>query len=179
MDQMFAPWRLEWVQRDDREETFDGCVLCGLADGDDREHRILARNDHAYVVLNNAPYAPGHSMVVPTDHVGEYHHLDETTMLALDRLQSATMETLENVYAPQGFNVGMNIGKAGGASIEDHLHVHVVPRWEGDATFMPTTADTQVIVEALDESYEKLRKEFRRVAGAGGVEPEGAIRVDG
>lgn len=179
MDQMFAPWRLEWVQRDERDSEFDDCVLCGLPNGDDRQHRILARNDHAYVVLNNAPYAPGHAMVVPNDHVRDYHRLDETTMLALNRLQSTTMEAIENVYYPQGFNVGMNIGTAGGASIDDHLHVHVVPRWQGDSTFMPTTADTQVIVEALDESYEKLRCEIRSLAETVAPKSEGAVRIDG
>lgn len=164
MDQMFAPWRMEWVQRDDPDEEIDGCVFCGLPEGDDRERRILARNDDAYVVLNNAPYAPGHAMVVPFAHVGAYHHLSEQTMVALNRLQSTTMAAVESAFGAQGFNVGMNIGEAGGASVEDHLHVHVVPRWSGDVTFMPTTADTQVIVQALDESYERLHEELTAMA---------------
>ena len=117
-------------------------------------------------------------MVVPKAHVRDYHRLDETTMLAINRLQSTTMEAIENVYHPQGFNVGMNIGGAAGASIDDHLHVHVVPRWQSDSTFMPTTSDTQVIVEALDESYEKLHDEIQRLAETTAPRSDSAVRTD-
>lgn len=179
MDQLFAPWRMDWVNRDDREADFDGCLFCNLPSVEDREARIIARNEHGYILLNNAPYAPGHVMIVPTRHIGEFYDLTEEEMLAISRLKSVAMKTIETTYGTQGFNVGMNIGKAGGASIAGHLHVHVIPRWQSDVTFMATTADTQVIPEELDRSYDRLRSALADLLELDDDCSDGAITIKG
>ena len=161
MDQVFAPWRIEWVERDGG--SGDGqCPFCDLPTrGNDRESRIVARNDHAYVLLNNYPYNPGHAMVIPFEHTGEYRALDESSLLGHARLKQRTLDALADGLDPDAFNAGINLGGgAAGGSIDDHLHTHVVPRWEGDTNFMPVISDTKVIVEAIDDTYDRLRDAF-------------------
>lgn len=158
MEQVFAPWRIEWVRR---EKEYDDCVFCRMRETeDDRDERVVARSEHAFVVLNNSPYNPGHAMVVPHTHTGEYAELDDETLLDHARLKSATLEALRASFEPDGFNTGLNLGEGAGGSIDDHLHTHVVPRWENDTNFMPVTSDTKVIVQALEGSYEELREGF-------------------
>lgn len=158
MEQVFAPWRIEWVRRD---KELDGCVFCEMRDSDDdRDALVVARSSRSFVVLNNSPYNPGHVMVVPHAHTGDYAALDDETLLDHARLKRATFDALRASFDPDGFNVGLNLGDASGGSIDDHLHTHVVPRWEGDTNFMPVTSDTKVIVQALEESYDELREGF-------------------
>lgn len=160
MDQLFAPWRMEWVTRDEKDGD-DACIFCELPAAEaDREHRIVARSDQAYVLVNKAPYTPGHLLILPFDHGGSLADADPDALLDVFRLLQTSVEALNEALNPDGFNVGMNVGEAGGASITDHLHVHLVPRWAGDTTFMPTTTNTKVIAEALDETYERLRNTF-------------------
>jgi ATP adenylyltransferase len=166
MDQLFAPWRIEWVERE-APATDDGCVFCELpASGDARESKVVAASDRAYVVLNNYPYNPGHAMVVPRDHGGDYGALDDETLLEHARLKQRTFEALEAAMGPDGFNTGLNLGRGAGGSIEDHLHTHVVPRWVGDTNYMAVVGDTKVIVEALDRTYDHLHQAFGEQEGA-------------
>ena len=162
MDEIFAPWRIEWVERPDRNEEFDGCVFCELPEQDaDREHYLLARGEKAYVLLNNYPYNPGHAMVVPHAHVGRYQNLDSDGLLEVNQLIQRTLDAMEEALAPDGYNVGYNLGgSAAGGSIGDHLHAHVVPRWTGDTNFMPTLTGTKVIVEAVTDTYDRLYDAF-------------------
>ena len=165
MDRLFAPWRIEWVERD--EDPIEGCPFCVLPAGDDREGRIVARNDRAFVVLNNYPYNPGHAMVVVDRHTGEYATLDEAELLATARLKQRTLRALDAAFDPDGVNVGANLGgDAAGGSIDDHVHEHVVPRWRGDTNFMPVVGDTKVVVEALERSYGRLHEAFGAQDGA-------------
>ena len=174
MEKVFAPWRIEWVRR---EKEQDDCVFCRMRDtGDDRDERVVARSSHSFVVLNNSPYNPGHVMVVPHDHTGEYAELDDETLLDHARLKSATFDALRVSFDPDGFNAGLNLGKGAGGSIDDHLHTHVVPRWEEDTNFMPVTSETKVIVQALEESYEELREGFASVEATEN-EGDGAVRL--
>ena len=167
MDQIFAPWRIEWVEREGDGEEFDGCVFCALADREtDRDARIVARNDRAFVLLNNYPYSPGHVMVIPYHHTGDYAELSEADLLAHARLKQRTFDALAAAMGPHGFNAGLNLGQGAGGSIEEHLHTHVVPRWKGDTNFMPVISDTKVIVEALDDSFERLHEAFAQQDGA-------------
>ncbi|SFR90502.1 ATP adenylyltransferase [Halomicrobium zhouii] len=179
MDQVFAPWRIEWVERDDPDVDVE-CVFCDLpAREDDRENRVVARNDHAYVLLNNYPYNPGHAMVIPFDHTGDYRDLDETTLLGHARLKQRTFDALEAALGPDAFNAGLNLGGgAAGGSIDDHLHTHVVPRWEGDTNFMPVVSDTQVIVEAIADTYERLHEAFAGQDGAVVADEDTAVAFD-
>jgi ATP adenylyltransferase len=162
MDQLFAPWRIEWVTRDGDDDDVEGCPFCVLPDrDDDRTGRIVARSDHAFVILNNYPYNPGHAMVIPYRHEGDYRALDDEALLDHARLKQRTFEAMDAAFAPDGYNAGLNLGgSAAGGSIDDHLHTHVVPRWTGDTNFMPVVSDTSVIVEAVDDTYDHLRDAF-------------------
>ena len=166
MDPLFAPWRMDWVTREDTNDDFDGCIFCKFRETEaDRKHRILARSDHSYVLLNKAPYTPGHLLVLPDSHNPNLRKLEEEALVDLIRLLQKSVIILEDTLYPDGFNIGMNIGEAGGASIGDHLHVHIVPRWQGDTNFMPTTANSKIVPEALDETYERLYESFLETNG--------------
>lgn len=163
MEQVFAPWRIEWVER---EGETDGCAFCRLPERDaNRESRIVARSEHAFCLLNNYPYNPGHVMVIPYRHTGEYESLDDAELLDHTRLLQRTLRALGDALGPDGHNTGMNLGSAAGGSISEHLHTHVVPRWEGDTNFMPVVGETKVIVEAIDETYERLHRAFAAQEG--------------
>jgi ATP adenylyltransferase len=161
MDQVFAPWRIEWVERDDKNEGVD-CVFCEFPGREDaREHLVVARSEHAAVMLNNYPYNPGHCMVIPDVHTGDYTDLGADVLLDHARLKQATFDAVDAALGPDGFNAGLNLGGgAAGGSIDDHLHTHVVPRWSGDTNFMAVVSDTKVIVEALDDTYDRLHEAF-------------------
>lgn len=180
MDQIFAPWRIEWIERDDDEERIDGCPFCVLPDrDDDRESRLVARSEHSFVLLNNYPYNPGHVMVIPRQHTGDFADLSDAELLDHARLKQRTLDALSDAMGPAGFNVGENLGgDAAGGSIDDHLHTHVVPRWEGDTNFMPVLGDTKVIVEALDDTYDRLHDAFATQSGTTVVDETSAVRVE-
>ena len=162
MEQVFAPWRIEWVERDPDEDAIDGCPFCVLPDREaDRDSRIVARSDRAFVLLNNYPYNPGHAMVIPRRHTGEFGALSDAELLDHARLRIRTIDALGAAMEPDGFNVGCNLGgTAAGGSIDDHVHTHVVPRWQGDTNFMPVIGETNVIVEALADTYDRLHAAF-------------------
>jgi len=152
--QLWAPWRLEYIKSAD-EGT--GCLFCAAAaDGDDADRLIVQRGAHGVVLLNKFPYASGHFMVAPARHVGEYGELTDDEVLELHRFASAGMRALAELYAPQGYNLGWNLGRIAGAGIVDHVHLHVVPRWAGDTNFMPVLADVKVLPEHLEDTRRKL-----------------------
>ena len=145
---LWAPWRLEYVQHADE---LDRCIFC------DPEPELLVHADgEALVVLNRFPYSSGHLLVAPHRHVGELTALTDGEALAIHRLASTGIEALRTVYQAQGFNVGWNLGRVAGAGIEDHVHLHVVPRWNGDTSFMPVLGDAKVLPEALTATHDKL-----------------------
>ena len=134
----------------------NGCVFCLAGAGDDAERLVVQRGTHAFVLLNKFPYSSGHFMVAPIRHVGEYGGLSDDEVLELHRLASAGMAALAGVYAPQGYNVGWNLGRIAGAGVVDHVHLHVVPRWAGDTNFMPVLADVKILPEHLEDTRRKL-----------------------
>ncbi len=161
MDQIFAPWRMEWVSRQGWEEVSNECVFCEIyKKGKDRELGVIAENEYVYVVLNNYPYNPGHVMVIPKEHTGSYAELNEEVLFAHSRLKVRTLKALETAFSPHGFNTGLNLGKGSGGSINEHMHTHIVPRWEGDTNFMPILSDTKIVVEGMLETYLKLHDAF-------------------
>ncbi|WP_144904509.1 HIT family protein [Halobellus captivus] len=174
MEQVFAPWRIEWVERDPEEKTVDGCPFCVLPErDDDRENRIVARSKHAFVILNNYPYNPGHVMVIPDRHTGEWGDLSDAELLDHARLKVAAIDALNEGFQPDGVNAGENLGgSAAGGSIDAHVHTHLVPRWSGDTNFMPVIGDTKVIVEALDDTYDRLHEAFASLPAATAEEGE-------
>jgi ATP adenylyltransferase len=152
--QLWAPWRLEYIRSADEE---GGCIFCDAAAGDDDSERLVVhRGAQTIVLLNKFPYASGHFMVAPMRHVGEYGELTDDEVLELHRFASAGMGALAQLYGPQGYNVGWNLGRIAGAGVVDHVHLHVVPRWAGDTNFMPVLADVKVLPEHLQETREKL-----------------------
>ncbi|MFB6232718.1 MAG: HIT domain-containing protein [Haloarculaceae archaeon] len=178
MDQLFAPWRIDWVERDPDETTIDGCPFCVLPDRDtDRESRIVARSERSFALLNNYPYNPGHLMIIPYRHIGDYEALSPADLLDHARLKQVAIDALDAGLDPDGLNMGMNIGDGAGGSIDDHLHTHIVPRWEGDTNFMPVVGDAKVIVEAVDDTYERLHEGFAAQPGAVGGD-EQAVEFD-
>lgn len=151
MKQLWAPWRLEYIAGAD-----DGCVFCRAADGSDKAGLVVHRGDAAFCLLNKYPYASGHLMVAPYRHCGEFAELSADEALEVHRLAAAGMAALAETFAPQGYNVGWNLGRIAGAGIVGHVHLHVVPRWAGDTSFMPVLADVKVLPEHLSETRAKL-----------------------
>jgi ATP adenylyltransferase len=149
---LWAPWRLEYVQHADELER---CIFC-----EPEEELLVYRGERALAVLNKFPYSSGHVLVAPLRHVGEFGEIDDREALEVQRLAARTIEALRAEYAPHGFNLGWNLGRVAGAGIEDHLHLHVVPRWNGDTSFMPVLGDVKVLPEALLRTAQRLRPHF-------------------
>jgi ATP adenylyltransferase len=161
MERLWTPWRRAFIEgaADNSSTT---CFLCAAAAAhDDRANLILARAESVFALLNLYPYNSGHLMVAPYAHTGDLANLDGSVAAELMHLTQRCVAALQRVYRPDAFNVGMNLGKAAGAGVPDHLHVHVVPRWNGDTNFMPVLSETKVLPETLDQTYERLEPYFR------------------
>jgi ATP adenylyltransferase len=144
-----------------RDTEAGGCVFCALLEGGDAGlERILARDELAFVTLAKYPYNPGHLLVLPVRHTGDLEDLTEAEQAAVDRMLRRSLRALREASDPQGFNVGLNLGRMAGAGIPEHLHWHVVPRWGGDTNFMPVVGRTRVLPELLQETFLKLRPRF-------------------
>jgi ATP adenylyltransferase len=160
MDRLWSPWRMEYIESA-RDDEAGGCVFCGLlVEEDPGGERILARDDLAFVTLAKYPYNPGHLLVLPVRHTDDLEDLSDAERAAIDRMLTRGLRALREVAAPQGFNVGINLGRVAGAGIPEHLHWHVVPRWGGDTNYMPVVGQTRVLPELLHETYVKLRPRF-------------------
>ena len=157
---IWAPWRLAYV-KDAAKDSAEECIFCAKpAAGDDRGNLIVHRGERCFVILNLFPYTNGHLMVAPYDHVSRVQDLPPETTAEMMELAQRAMSVLEDGYAPHGFNVGFNQGRVAGAGVEHHIHMHVVPRWGGDTNFMPVLADTRVMPQTLDQTYEALEGRF-------------------
>ncbi|ACU54159.1 histidine triad (HIT) protein [Acidimicrobium ferrooxidans DSM 10331] len=157
MDYLWAGWRSAFVTQG--APAVDGCVLCAIGDGaDGADDLVVARRARAFCVLNLYPYTSGHLMVVPRRHGSDLGALSHEELGEMWELVREGMAALESAYHPQGINLGLNLGRASGAGIVEHLHVHVVPRWVGDANFMVTAAQTRVLPEALGDTRDRLRR---------------------
>jgi len=153
---LWAPWRMSYVAG---SRAASGCVLCEAAAApDDRKVLVLARRPRAFLVLNAYPYAAGHLMAVVNRHVGPLAEATAAEVAGVMELVSFAIAILGAEYGPEGFNVGLNQGRVAGAGITDHLHVHVVPRWNGDTNFMSVLGDVRVLPEALETTWERLRR---------------------
>jgi ATP adenylyltransferase len=151
---LWAPWRLEYVAQADE---LPGCPLCAEAAGEVDDSLVVHRGTHAFALLNKYPYSSGHLMLAPYAHLGELEQLGDEPALELHRLSVQALDALRSLYRPAGFNLGWNIGRAAGAGIPGHAHMHVVPRWAGDTSFMPVLGDIKVIPEHLHETRDRLR----------------------
>jgi len=155
---IWAPWRLRYVK--DAKKS-DECVFCAKPDaGDDRENLIVHRGERCFVILNLFPYTNGHLMVAPFEHIGRLQDIEPEVTAEMIELAQRAMRRVEAVYAPEGFNVGLNQGRVAAPGVEGHIHLHVVPRWAGDNNYMPVLADTRVMPQSLEESYDALEGGF-------------------
>ena len=159
MERLWAPWRMEYIVAP-KDTTKDGCFLC-IDEGSDDESLVLLRKPLAFAVMNRYPYANGHVMVVPARHVAKIDELTDAELLDMMGLVRLVATALGEALSAEGLNIGINMGKAAGAGLETHLHIHVVPRWVGDTNFMPVVGETKVISEHLHETYRKLREKVR------------------
>jgi ATP adenylyltransferase len=157
--QLWAPWRLEYVQAADEQ---DGCIFCAAAAGDDAERLVVHRGERAFALLNLFPYSSGHLLIAPFRHVGAFEALEPDEAVEIHALTTSALAALRAVYDPEGFNLGWNLGRIAGAGIVDHVHEHVVPRWAGDTNFMPVLADVKVVPEHLDETRRRLAEAWPR-----------------
>ena len=160
MKVLWAPWRIEYI----RSPKHDGCIFCDFPkENRDRERLILHRGKHAFVIMNNYPYNPGHVMVAPYRHVGKWEDLTDEELLEIMKLTQLMIRVIKKAMNPDGFNLGVNLGRVAGAGIDDDVHLHIVPRWNGDTNFMPVIADTKVIPESLQEAYDELKRAIDEV----------------
>jgi len=150
---------MEYIENDKEE---NGCVFCNVqALTDGTENLIAHRGEHAYVILNRFPYTSGHLMVIPFEHKSNLEELDPATRAEMMELTSRCTTILKNIYRPQGFNVGVNIGEAAGAGVLGHVHIHIVPRWMGDTNFMSAIGETRVLPESLEDTYTRVQAAFQ------------------
>jgi ATP adenylyltransferase len=157
---LWAPWRMEYILSEKSEE----CIFCDVKDlGNLKDKYILKLGKTSFVILNIYPYTNGHLMVVPYSHKAELGELTAEENLELQRLLNESIRILKEAINPEGFNLGMNLGKAAGAGVDAHLHWHVVPRWVGDVNFMPVLSDTRVMIQHLDDTYEQLLPFYNKI----------------
>ncbi|MFQ5449180.1 MAG: HIT domain-containing protein [Nitrospinaceae bacterium] len=160
MKQIWAPWRMEYIQGDKSGE----CIFCTLPRaGDDEKNFILFKGPRCFIIMNIFPYNTGHVMISPYRHLSCLTLLDEEECAEMNHLTRKCVEILRTVTAPEGFNIGINLGKAGGAGFDEHIHVHIVPRWTGDTNYMPVLADTKIHPEHLRATYEKMAPHFQQI----------------
>ncbi|MEN6408708.1 MAG: HIT domain-containing protein [Anaerolineaceae bacterium] len=155
MDVLWSPWRMNYIQQQDKP---DGCIFCNAANAaeDTPDNLVVARGERAFVILNRYPYTNGHLMVVPYVHEPSIETLDAETRGEMMEMVNQALSVLRLVYNPQAFNVGINIGEAAGAGVAEHVHIHVLPRWSGDTNFMTSVAATRIIPEELGQTFRRI-----------------------
>jgi len=158
MEKLWAPWRMKYIEEGSKGE---GCIFCLFpAKENDRENLILYRGALSFIMLNSFPYNPGHLMVAPYKHTADLYNLSDEELLDIDHLVRFSVKLLSETMRPDGFNLGVNLGRTAGAGIVDHIHWHIVPRWNGDTNFMPVIGETKVLPESLEATYDKLRRKI-------------------
>jgi len=160
MKRIWSPWRMKYIESHNAQE---GCIFCNaLARPDDEENLIIKRGTLAFVILNLYPYTSGHIMVAPVAHEPSLEYLDRASRAEMMELVSQSIVVLKEIYHPQGFNVGANIGESAGAGEPGHVHMHIVPRWTGDTNFMSALGETRVLPETLEDTYKRIKAGFER-----------------
>lgn len=165
MERLFSPWRSKYIESFGKSsDEQSGCILCTAhSDGRDSERLIVFRGKLAFVIMNLYPYNSGHVMVVPYRHLPSLTDLSDEEMLEIMTLLKRMINALKTVASPDGYNIGSNLGRTAGAGIDQHIHFHLVPRWNGDTNFMPVLADVKMISEEMRETFDKLQKVLKTV----------------
>lgn len=164
MKQLWAPWRMSYINEIDTVKE-EGCFFCNAwsREGEERETLLVGRGKGAFIMLNRFPYSNAHLLIAPARHAGSMEEVTYEEGAEIWRLTTLAKQALTNAFSPHGFNVGINQGRVAGAGVLDHLHVHIVPRWEGDVNYMPVFADIRVIPQALEETRDKLEPFVREL----------------
>jgi ATP adenylyltransferase len=157
MDYLWTPWRYAYIATVAKSDKKDACIFCELPKLPDAEAGIVHRGQHCFIILNSFPYTSGHVMIVPFAHLDELDKLPAETASEMMALSQKMERVLRQVYSPDGINLGMNLGRAAGAGVAGHVHMHVLPRWVGDTNFMTVIGETRVLPEAPDVTYERIR----------------------
>jgi ATP adenylyltransferase len=161
---LWSPWRSRYIDSFSKKVASRKCIFCGVKnEGDDADRLIVWKGEECYIIMNLFPYNSGHLMVVPYRHRAALHDLTDDECLELMNGTKLAMKLLERVSHPDGFNVGANFGRSSGAGIEGHVHIHVVPRWQGDTNFLPVVSDTKIISQDIQDTYKKLKNAVRRI----------------
>ncbi|TAL70179.1 MAG: HIT domain-containing protein [Bacteroidetes bacterium] len=169
MDILWSPWRSKYIQsfKDEthKNESENRCIFCDALeqDGKDKEMLIVTRRDKCFVILNKYPYNGGHIMVAPNRHISSLEELEDDEIFALIKTIKKSIKVLEHISKPHGFNIGVNQGRVAGAGIPGHIHFHIVPRWNGDTSFMPVVSDTKIVSQSLEETQEIISKTFKEL----------------
>jgi len=158
MDIIWAPWRMKYIRYEALRKSKECFICTGFRSTSIEENLVLYRDPMVIVLMNKYPYNTGHLLVAPVSHVPSIEELSEEELCKLFKTVQRTIQLLRQALRPDGFNIGINLGRVAGAGLEDHVHVHIVPRWNGDTNFMPVIADTKVIPEALKDTYRRLRE---------------------
>jgi ATP adenylyltransferase len=159
MDKLWAPWRVEYIRN-----PGTGCLFCrGLKAKDHKKALILEKGEKAFMIMNRYPYNNGHLMIAPIRHVGLIEYLNDDENLEINRLLVRAIKAINYSMKPQGYNIGINQGRVAGAGVVDHIHIHLVPRWQGDTNFMPILSEVKVVSEALLETYEKIKQGLKQI----------------
>lgn len=166
MDRLWSPWRYDYIKSGssgEKNQATPSCVFCSMleSEGEDESKFIVHRAAHNFIVLNIYPYISGHTMIVPYAHIAELAAAPKETTDEMMDLTKRCQAAMREIYHPDGFNIGMNLGRAAGAGVADHFHMHILPRWIGDTNFMTTVGETRVHPEDLATTYRKLRHEFQ------------------
>lgn len=156
MKNLWAPWRIAYIQENPEK---NGCFLCNaFQDNQDEKHLVVYRGEECFCILNKYPYNSGHLMVVPNKHKADISDLTDQEMMKIMKLTRDMKELLTTMMKPEGFNIGVNLGKSAGAGLIGHVHLHIVPRWSGDTNFMPVISDVKVIPQSLEDLYKEFKK---------------------
>ncbi|MEM3329160.1 MAG: HIT domain-containing protein [Saccharolobus sp.] len=161
MDILWAPWRAKYISDTTKAKSID-CLFCKISkENNDQGNYIVYRSTYSFAVLNAFPYNTGHVMVVPYRHVSTIELLSNEEAIDIFNLVNILMKSIREVYSPDGFNIGINIGRVAGAGIESHVHIHIVPRWNGDSNFMPVISNAKVMPESLEDTFKKLSTKLK------------------
>ncbi len=161
MERLYSPWRSQYI------ETYDKIEKCFLCDAykskEDEKKLILYRGKNVFVIMNLFPYNAGHVMVCPNEHIGDFTKINEETLYEISKVTQMMVKALKISLNPEGFNIGYNLGRVAGAGLEDHIHNHIVPRWNGDTNFMPVIGDVKVISQELKDIYNRIKKAINEI----------------
>ncbi len=164
MDRIWSPWRSQYIatfkKPKKKRKKGESLFTAAYKAGNDRKHMIVWRGEYCFLIMNRYPYNSGHLMVVPYRQISDFQSLTSEELVEMMEAVQRSMKVLNDLMHPHGFNLGANIGRVSGAGVDDHVHFHIVPRWNGDTNFMPVLADTKVVSEEMEQTYRALKKAF-------------------